>query len=115
MNDDDVRERLRQDRQRHDNTPALDVVRQYLQAHCADAEGFEEIRRDAVRMNSINPRPVQRASRALDAVLADPPEDLSFNWLVAQDANWALDDPSEENSKAFLADIAAMLHEVLGE
>ena len=113
MTDDDVREQLRQHQQRRDNTPDLDVVRMFLQAHCADAEGFDEIRRDAVRMKGINPRPLQRASRALDALLADPPHDLSFVELVSVDANWALDAPSEENSRAFLADMAAVIHDVL--
>lgn len=115
MKDDDVREQLRQHQQRRDDTPALDVVRQFLQAHCADAEGFDEIRRDAVRMMGVNPRPLQRVSRALDALLVDPPQGLSFAGLVSLDANWALDDPSEENSKDFLADIAAMIHDVLGD
>jgi hypothetical protein len=91
----------------------LDVVRRFLASHFGDADGPADARRDMERLASVNTRSLRRGLEAIQAVLADPPEAGLLSRMVAWDANWPLDDPSDAGAAAFLAEVADMVREVL--
>ncbi|GIM96883.1 hypothetical protein [Paractinoplanes toevensis] len=96
--------------------PPLETVRSFLGAYFNDADSFEEVRAHLRRLAQSNIRSHQEDLYALDAVIADPPTGSNvLNHLVAWDANWVLDDPSDASSLEFLREVAQMLREVIAE
>jgi hypothetical protein len=96
--------------------PPLETVRKFLGGFFHDTDGFEEVRADLERLAQTNIRPHQEALFALETVIADPPaEPDALNHLVAWDANWVLDNPSDASSLEFLREVAHMLREVIAE
>ncbi|HEX5204432.1 MAG TPA: hypothetical protein VFW27_31290 [Actinoplanes sp.] len=94
--------------------PPLDTVREFLATEIADADGLAEARSSLTRLASVNIRSHQRDLWALEQVIADPPaQPGALTHLVAWDANWVLDDPSDESSLQFLRAVAQMLREVI--
>jgi hypothetical protein len=98
--------------------PPVDPVegtRAFLRAHLSDALTVHEALEHVARLASSHPRTVVRDLAAMEALLAAPPDDYTISALVARDANRGLDDPSEEAARAWLADLAARVREVLGD
>jgi hypothetical protein len=96
--------------------PPLETVRSFLGGRFNDAESFEEVRADLQRLAQSNIRSHQEDLYALEAVIADPPAEHNvLNHLVAWDANWVLDEPSDASSLEFLREVAQMLREVIAE
>jgi hypothetical protein len=100
-----------------ESPPPVDPVydtRKFLRAHLSDAVSVDEAVGDAARLASVNAVTVVRGLAAMEALLAAPPDDYTISFIVAYDANRDLDDPSEEGARAWLADLAARVREVLG-
>jgi hypothetical protein len=93
--------------------PPLEATRALLRRHWADADSDEEIRGELVRRAAYNPRPLRAALRAIEAVIADPPQDGTLAYMIAFDANMQLDDPSDQGALEYLREIAGLLREVL--
>jgi hypothetical protein len=100
------------------NTPPpvdpVEDTRAFLRAHLSDALTVDEAIEDVTRLAAQNNRTVVRALVAMEALLAAPPDDETIAGLVAWDANRAIDDPSEEGARVWLADLAARVRAVLG-
>jgi hypothetical protein len=96
--------------------PPLEAVRKYLGGFFNDADTFEEVRAELEDLAQTNIRAHQQFLHGLDAVIANPPtEPNALNHLVAWDANWVLDEPSDASSLEFLREVAQMLREVIAE
>src|SRR5690349_17687334 len=94
--------------------PPLNTVREFLAAEFGDADGFAEARRFLEQLAQTNIRSHQQELWALEQVIANPPaEPGALSRLVAWDANWVLDDPSDAGALAFLGEVAQMLREVI--
>jgi hypothetical protein len=100
--------------QLHAPTPSpLEATREFLQEYCGDAYSLDEVRRAVVFTKAHRPRRMQAILRAIETVIADPPRDGTLSYMVAVDANYQLDDPSDEGALEYLRDIVNMLHGVL--
>jgi hypothetical protein len=94
--------------------PPLEIVRLFLGTHFGDAQSLDEVRRDLERLARSNIRSHQRHLAALEAVIADPPDEPNaLAHLVGWDGNWVLDDPSDAGSLQFLREVADMLRTVI--
>jgi hypothetical protein len=96
--------------------PPIDPIKDtkaFLRSYLTDADGLDEAIEDIARQVSVNDRTVVRGLAAMEALLAAP-DDGMYLYLVAYEANVGLDDPSEERARAWLADLAARVREVLG-
>lgn len=105
--------RLLLEEERNAPPPPLEVTQKFLRFHVSDAESLDEIRADAARTAAVNPRPIRAALRAIEALIADPPRDGTLSWLVAGDANWVLDDPSDSGAIELLHQITEALRDAL--
>lgn len=114
MNIQDFREKLKEDPSDPLAQP-LEVARNFLRSYCSDADSMEEVRAQLERRIALGSRGVQTYLAALDALLADPPADGTLAQLVAWDANWVLDDPSDKGAVAWLRDVARMIRDALGD
>ena len=93
--------------------PPFETVRLFLGTEFADSS-FAEARRRFEQKAQYNVRSSQRDLWALEQVIADPPaEPGALSRLVAWDANWVLDDESDEGALQFLREAAQMLREVI--
>src|SRR5689334_20123487 len=76
--------------------PPLETVSSFLGSSLNDAETLDEVRTDLAGLAETNIRQHQEDLRALEAVIADPPAEPNvLAHMVAWDANWVLDDPSD--------------------
>jgi hypothetical protein len=95
--------------------PPLEATRAFLRSYCNDADSVDDVRDEAARAAAYNPRPVQAALRAIDAVIANPPRDGTLSYIIAVDANRQLADPSDAGALDYLRRIAGVLRDVLTE
>jgi len=92
----------------------IEASRKFLQSYCSDAESLQEIRNHVARMLAVNPRTVLAGLAGIEGLLVNPPsEDRTLLSLVAYDANWVLNDRSDEGAKVWLQGIAQLLREEL--
>lgn len=76
---------------------------------------MDEVRRDFVQSASFGPRRLLEALAGIEALLAHSPDDGTLSQLVAWDANWVLDDPSDQGAKVWLSQLVELIREVLGD
>lgn len=113
MNDETLRERLRA-RLHAPSDPPIEATRKFLQSYCSDAGTLEEVRRSVADMLAINTRTVEEGLAGIEALLADPPAEAgTLLSLVAYDANWRLEDHTDEGAKRWLEEMARLLREEL--
>ena len=93
----------------------LDRVRQFLLGRVNDEESLDEIRMHLRKVAPSVTHWLKLDLRDLDALLAQPQEPGLLARLVAFDANWGLDDPSDSAAKEFLQTIANLLRDVITE
>ena len=111
---DEALARLRAHARERDEAPPLETVSRFLSMSCEDASDLEEVRAGVADEAARNPRPVVRVLRALEALLAGPlPAEGTLARLVAWEANWPLDDPSDAGARAWLEGLAAIVRAVL--
>jgi hypothetical protein len=108
-------EPLRSRAEELERRPIPQKVRDFLRGHVTDMESFDEIRADLRLVAASTTFGLKRDMRALDEFLAEPQPPGLLARLVAWDANWPLDDPSDGAAAAFLRQIADVLREVLAE
>jgi hypothetical protein len=94
--------------------PPLEATRAFLESFCNDSDTIDEVRDEVARAAAYNPRPIQAALHAIEAVIADPPRDGTLSYMVAVDANRSLDDPSDTGALEYLRQIAGILRDLLG-
>jgi hypothetical protein len=108
--DDAIREKLRRRAEELASRPPIEEARSFLGAWVAPAGSLEEAG-DGFR--HLGPVPVQRALRAIEALLAEPQEEGVLANLVGWDANWVLDDPSDAGAAEFLREVAGLMRQAL--
>ena len=94
--------------------PPLEATRKFLQSYCADEDSLETIRAAVRRMAAINRRTLVVGLEGIDSLLENPVKEGVLAQLVAYDAGWVLDDPSDAGARAWLKDVAQMVREELG-
>ena len=95
---------------------ALEAVQRFLRAYFGDADGIDEVRLQMERATARNPKAYVRDLLAIEDLLVYPPAEPGvLSNLVAWDANWVLDDPSDEGAKQFLREVAEMIRDILSE
>lgn len=105
-------ERLRRRAEELDRQPPVERVRWLLGAYVNDTESDDEIR---LRMRGVAVHALARDLRALDTLLTEPQPPGLLSQLVAHDANWSLEDKSDEAAGVLLRQIAQILREELAE
>lgn len=95
--------------------PPLKAVRSFLMGFVYDADSLEEVRHHVRRMISINPRTVRAGLVGIEDLLRENLPAGTLSMLIAYDANWQIDDPSDTGAARWLADLAQMLREELNE
>jgi hypothetical protein len=93
--------------------PLLEKVRDFLGGMIGDMGSVDEVRSLLETVAASGTFGLKRDLRALDELLASPQPPGVLSELVAWEANWVLDDPSDEGAAAFLREIADMLREVI--
>ncbi len=108
-------ESMRRRAEELEQQPPLEKARAFLGTHVNDMISLDEVRA-SVRLNAASRiRWLRLDLHALDTLISEPQPPGLLAELVAWDANWVLDDPSDEGAKAFLRQIADILREVLAE
>lgn len=107
--------RLRQRAEEIEQQPPLDKAREFLGTYLSDAVSLDEAREDVRRTAAWGTWNLKLELRALDRVLDEPQVPGVLMRMVASDANWVLDDLSDEAAAAFLRQIADMLRDVIAE
>ncbi|MCU7726304.1 hypothetical protein ODJ79_21455 [Actinoplanes sp. KI2] len=99
-----------------DARPPLEKVRDLLNGHVVDTDGWGEIR-DELRMTvRHSARPLRQGLDAIDAVLAAELPPGTLLRMVAGEAGKSLDhDPTDAGAAAFLRELAALIRSVLDE
>ena len=113
MDLDEFRRKMQDRAQSAANRPPLEEARGFLRHYWSDAFGDDEVRRTLERRCANNPDVMAGHLRALDAVLADPPEEGELTTLVVWDGNVPLEPSTDEAAAAWLAGAADMLRSVL--
>lgn len=84
--------------------------------YCYDLDSFDEVRTDLDRMIKLNPRTILAGLAGLESLLANPPaENEILSHLVAIDANWPLNDPSDEGAMEWMRQMVALIRDALGD
>jgi hypothetical protein len=97
-----------------DPKPPLDAARKFLRKYCYDLDTFDEVRSEMERM--INPRTILSGLAGLESLLAHPPaEEGVLSRLVAVEANWPLNDPSDEGAMEWMRQMVALIRDTLGD
>ena len=94
------------------------VTVDFLLRFCLYASNLDEVRQQVARLASEDPQAIQRYITGIERLLAEPPPaDKAFNLanIVAWEANWVLEDPSNEGAEQWLQEQAQMLRDVLEE
>lgn len=115
MDNASLREAMRRRAQERAQRPALDVVRSLLSTHFGDAEGEEEVERHLRSQAEYTTAGLRQELVALEDVLGQPQEAGVLADIVAWDANWVLDDPSDEGARVFLREFADLVRRVIEE
>ncbi|MGH2354612.1 MAG: hypothetical protein ACRDI2_22555 [Chloroflexota bacterium] len=115
MDDEAIRARLRERERELASEPPLETVATFLSGFCAAAESLEAVRTDLSRIAATHPGSVRRYLDALDSVLAEPSPEGMLAQVVALEANWVLDDPSDAGARAWLEELASLIRDVLDQ
>jgi hypothetical protein len=107
------REMMRERAAREAAVPPVKRVRDMLGGHFADADSLDEVEEDFRSTAAITLTGIKRDLAALEAVLADPGLHDQLGRMVAWDANWVLEDPSDDGARRFLERVADMLRTIL--
>jgi hypothetical protein len=107
-------EPLRRRAEEIERQPPVERVRGFLHTYVTDRD-WDEIRLGLRVVAASTTRGLAGYLRALDALLSQPQEPGALSWLIAHDANWSLDDTSDEAAAALLRQFADMLRDVLAE
>jgi hypothetical protein len=95
--------------------PMMETVRKlFITLNASDSiqDAMDHIR----RISDVNPLSAMEKLNALERLLADPPkEEGALAHMVAWEANWVLDDPSDEGAMKWLREVAEAIREVLGD
>jgi hypothetical protein len=96
--------------------PPLEAARKFLRAYIAESGSLDEVRSEIRQMLNLNPRNILAGLNALESLLADPPaEKGTLSYLVAVDANWPLDDPSDAGAMIWMRELVATIRDTLGD
>jgi hypothetical protein len=106
-------EPLRSRAEELERRPLLEKVRDFLGGMIGDMGSVDEVRSLLETVAASGTFGLKRDLRALDELLASPQPPDVLSELVAWEANWVLDDPSDEGAAAFLRESADMLREVI--
>ena len=99
-----------------ESRPTAVKVRDFLGGHIADAVNLNEVRADLREIAMSGTYGLERDLRAMEEFLAESHPPGLLSQIVAWDANWVLDDESDdEAAAAFLRGLADMLREVIEE
>lgn len=95
---------------------SLEATRSFLQTYFGDALSLEEVRASLERITSVNHRAALESLCGIESLILNPPlEKGVLAEMIAWDANWVLDDPTDQGAKVFLREVAKMIREVLGD
>jgi hypothetical protein len=116
MDSSQTRDLLRARMAEQDARPPLEKVRDLLDGHVVDTDGWGEIR-DELRMTAQHStRPLRQGLDAIDAVLAAELPTGTLLRMVAGEAGKSLDhDPTDAGAAAFLRELAGVIRSVLDE
>ena len=94
---------------------ALEATRKFVHGYCADTDGLDQIKAELMGAVQFNPEPIKKSLQALETVLRTSYPEGTLARLVAWDANWPLDDPSDAGARAFLTQFADLVRSVIDE
>lgn len=94
---------------------SLKGIEDFLSAYFTDADSWDEAIRDIDQFSHNYPRTIIRDLQALEQFLATSHEKGVLANLVAWEANWVLDDPSDKGAREWLEKVAATIREILGD
>lgn len=94
--------------------PPLEAARKFFNAFFSD-EDWEEAKERLTKRAALNPRSVLAGLVGVEGLLAYPPAESGVLFeMVAWDANWVLEDKTDDGAKAWMREVAEMVREVLG-
>jgi hypothetical protein len=95
--------------------PSLDDAKRFLHRYWGDEGILDAVRKDLANTVAITPRSVIRGLQSIESLLQNPPPEGTLLDLVTWQANHPLDDPSEENAREWLRQMAELVRDVLGD
>lgn len=108
-------EPLRSRAEELDQLPPSEHVKRLLRFRVGTMGSFDEIRTELRKTAAHTTRRLAQELTHLESLLTLPQPPGLLTQLVATEANWVLDDPTDETSAAFLRQIADLIREVIAE
>lgn len=93
--------------------PPLEAARSFLRTFFSDALNFEEAISEVESMARTNAKIVQRGLQGIESLLEQELEPETLSVLVAIDANYPLDEPSDAGTRIWLHDLAQTVRDIL--
>lgn len=97
------------------NLTDLEKVTKFLFGTFGDAGSLDEAFSDIKQTANRNPAYLTDKLNALEELLQESAYDDFFAHLVAWEANWVLEDTSDDRAKQWLREIAEMIRQSLGD
>ena len=96
-------------------SPPLEAAKKFFNAFFSD-EDWEEAKERLAKRTSLNSRSVLAGLAGIEGLLAAPPAERGVLFeMVTWDANWVLEDKTDEGAKVWMREVAEMVREVLGD
>ena len=113
--DQELLERFRQ-KLKEPPPPPFEVARRFLSFYFCDADGWNEAVEHIADFAKQRPNVISDDLKGIELFLANPPQEEGvLANLVAWEANWVLEDPSDEGAKKWLREVAETVREILGD
>ncbi|GAB4200432.1 MAG: hypothetical protein OHK0022_21480 [Roseiflexaceae bacterium] len=112
MSNDDIREQLK----RKLNAPPampIEATRSFLRSYFSDALNLDEAVAEIKTMAKLNTRTLYAGLNGIESLLEEDVAPGVLSMLVAADANYVLDDPSDAGARKWLQEIADILRTTL--
>jgi hypothetical protein len=96
-------------------TSEMDNVIHFLRVF-SDADSMEEIKKEIDWLSQYSLKSLVEDLESLESLLDKlPKEEGDLAEIVAWEANWVLDDPTDEGAKKWLRDLAEIIRDALGD
>lgn len=99
----------------NESPPPIEASKKFLRSFFSDSLDLQEVYDEIKDLASQNPRSILRGLRGIEALLEEPSENGILSNLVAWEANYVLDDPSDIRARAWLEDVVRNTKQILSE
>lgn len=91
----------------------LEAARKFLHIYGAESGSFEEVKAKVKSDIALYPKNILEGLKGIERIIANPPSQAgTLAYLVAIEANWPLDDPTDEGAMIWLKEMVQIIRDV---